>query len=262
MKIDVAKATQYNGQQKPLSPEEQAMAIAGFQYAVGLDVDGKAGPKTRAVIASELSHQGPVTPAAHPTLPPWPRFDGPLTMRPRSRSEVIKIFGDPGTKRATPDPAWEKASIVELHGANAIPEIPAKLYFKCHRLAEPYIREAFRRAHIAVPGYPINEHTASYVFRHMRHNPELPLSLHSWGIAFDVSYDLNPAQYFDVDEDGPEPWTPEWNKLFPKSMPQPFVEAIESVGFRWGGRWRAAAGKRGFKDLMHFELCGPGDVAL
>lgn len=172
-----------------------------------------------------------------------PAFDGPLERIPRNRAEVYATFGNPGTGH--PDPAWEKANIVEKRD---LPGVPHKWYFQCHRLVEPYIREALRRALLADPDYEIVT-AASYVFRHQRHDPKRPLSYHSWGIAFDIDPSLNSGKTFDVKKT-PPPWSKEWRKHWPKGLSQEFVEAVESVGFAWGGRWR------GYIDPMHFEFVG------
>ena len=178
-----------------------------------------------------------------------PGFDGPLDRIPRNRAEVMQMFGNPG--KGSPDPAWVKANIITVRD---LPGVPHKWYFQTHRLVEPYIREAFRRALLADPDYEI-ERAASFVFRHMRHDPKLPLSMHSWGIAFDVDPGLNPAVTFPAGKT-PAPWSKAWNKQWPRGLSQPFVEAIESVGFAWGGRWR------GYCDPMHFEFVGKSTVQV
>lgn len=177
-------------------------------------------------------------------------FDGPLERVPRNRAEVYALFGDPG--KGEPNPAWVKANIVTKRD---LPGVPSRFYFMCHKLAEPYIREAFRRAAAADPGYIIRR-TASFVFRHQRHDVKRPLSYHSWGIAVDVDSEMNRSRTFADDELQPAPFSAEWNALWPTGLREPFVEAFESVGFAWGGRWR------GFVDPMHFELVGRTDVQV
>ena len=183
-----------------------------------------------------------------PTPPP---FDGPLDRIPRTRAEFNAMFGDPRGKNGKPDPAWVKANIVTVRD---LPGVPSRWYFQCHRLVEPYLREAFRRAQLAAPEYRI-ERAASFVYRHQRHDPKRPLSDHSWGIACDVDSGLNRAVTFAPGET-PEPWSPAWRKAWPDGLPQAFVEAFESVGFTWGGRWK------GFTDPMHMSFSGRSDVQV
>ena len=44
--------------------------------------------------------------------------------------------------------------------------------------------------------------------------------------------------------------------LWPDGLPRAFVEAFESVGFSWGGRWK------GYCDPMHFSFSGASDVQV
>jgi hypothetical protein len=179
-----------------------------------------------------------------------PAFDGPLRRLPRNREDVYATFGDPG--KAEPDPRWVKANIVTVRD---LPGVPSKWYFECHKLAEPYIREGFRRAAAAAPDYKI-ERAASFVFRHQRHDVRRPLSYHSFGMAVDVDPARNRSITFRRLEDQPKPFDAAWRKLYPQGLPQAFVEAFESVGFAWGGRWRL------FVDPMHFELVGRSDAQV
>jgi hypothetical protein len=81
----------------------------------------------------------------------------------------------------------------------------------------------------------------------------MPLSYHSWGIAVDIDPDQNYAKTFSAGAT-PAPWSPAWKTIWPKGLPQAFVEAMESVGWSWGGRWK------GFVDPMHMEFLGTAPV--
>jgi hypothetical protein len=166
--------------------------------------------------------------------------------------EVVATFGNPRPKSVAldaeekPDPAWERANMVVAR------DLPGKwnggrgrLY--CHRLAEPYIREALRRcAEYGVLDYI--ERLGCFCYRYQRHDAHLPLSYHSWGIALDVNAADNAGKYLHT---YPRPWSAEWMALWPKGVPVALVAAFETVGFNWGGRWKS------YTDPMHLSL-GPG----
>jgi hypothetical protein len=184
----------------------------------------------------------------------WP----PSGVFPRTRRASIALLGDPtgGGKyscegEANVDPAWLAACIIELHGANRIPEIPEALYFKTHRLLEGLMRAGFAAAHRACPEYVIDHDTGCFVPRHMRHNPDMPLSPHTLAGAVDINEAKNAAAYIPHHE-LPEPWSPEWLKRWPAGLPRSYVGAWKSVGAKWGGDW-TAADHRGlvFVDPMH-----------
>jgi hypothetical protein len=208
-----------------------------------LTVDGKCGPETRESILGD-STVDPGEPPTNPGEPP--PFDGPIGWLPKNRREVYEVFGDPsnGTKV---DKKWEKANIRTYRKAMALPGVDPHRYVKLHRLAEPYVREALRRAQ-EVSDYNIITFGA-YNFRLIRGVNRL--SYHSWGIAFDINPAQNPAIRYDSPADKPVPFSEEWHAIRPHAMDKPFVDAIKSVGFGWGGDWRT------FADDMHFELVMP-----
>jgi hypothetical protein len=238
--VDYPKAVAYNAKQMAsgaFTPDMIVALVAAWQNGHDMAADGCCGPATQAAIETLMIDN------SQPPPPKWPPFDGPLARFPKTRREVYDMFGDPGSSAV--DGVWEKASIVTVRN---MPGVPAKWYFEIHKLAEPYAREGLRRAQLAAALYKIAR-AASFVFRHQRHDPKMPLSYHSWGIAIDIDSDLNYSKTFGAGKT-PEPWGPEWMKLWPKGLPKAFVEAMESVGWKWGGRWK------GYVDPMHFELVG------
>lgn len=168
-------------------------------------------------------------------------FDGPLRRLPATRAEVYRVFGNPGTVAV--DRAWEQANMVSVRGLPGRWNRSAgKLY--THRLAEPYLREALRRCTLL--GCLDELVTIGcWNFRHQRHQPERPLSYHSWGIALDINARTNPGLYMRV---APPPWSDEWRAIYPDSLSAGVVLAFESTGWSWGGRWS------GYCDPMHMEL--------
>ena len=82
-------------------------------------------------------------------------------------------------------------------------------------------------------------------------------------MAEDVNPDENEIHAFARGE-CPVPWSPEWMCIWPNGADQAFVEAMESVGWVWGGVWGAAGGDFAerakhvtFCDPMHWQLRRP-----
>jgi hypothetical protein len=233
-----AKSMKVDGAHAVVVDDSVLVELARFwQAGHGLEPDGKIGPATMAAIVTATSEM--VAPAGHV----WTPWDGPLQSQPTTRAGAYAMFGDPGT--GTADPDWEKANVVTVRD---MPGVPSHWHFRIHRKVEPYGREGLRRAQIACPDYEI-ERAACYVFRHQRHDPKRPLSWHALAIAMDIDSQLNFTKSFGPGNT-PVPWTAEWNKIWPKGLPEPFVLAMESCGWHWGGRWK------GFVDPMHFEWFG------
>lgn len=248
-------------------------ALACAQAAAGLDADGRYDRGTEQAVDAAIAA------LAWPALPPpalvaaspaWPPFDGPLARRPgSSHAELNAAFGDPtgGDPHATDATTyWKGKNLVDRGPDKPLPGMhttgPGR-YVTLHRLVMPYADEGLRRGRIADPSFVI-ESLGGFNLRHQRNNPAFDLSIHSWGGALDLNSEDNFSVTYGVDEDGPEPWSPAWYRTWknPGAVTRPFVEAMESVGWIWGGRWRARKGKRGFRDPMHFQLAGGLPVAL
>jgi hypothetical protein len=101
---------------------------------------------------------------------------------------------------------------------------------------------------------PTGTDTGFYDCRHMQHNPALPMSYHSWGMALDINWLQNPAG----------------NKLvtdIPKAMRDEIL-ALRTVSgarvFRWGGDWDwdGVSSDHSYIDAMHWEVVAhPLDLA-
>jgi hypothetical protein len=121
------------------------------------------------------------------------------------------------------DPAWVEAHIVRE-------QVPIVGTVTCHRLIVPQLRAALQAlvdrglADLVDP----SQYGGCYVPRHIDRSPAASLSMHAWGIAFDINVSTNLL--------GAEP------QLDPR-----VVQVMTEHGFSWGGDWRRPDG-------MHFEL--------
>lgn len=122
-----------------------------------------------------------------------------------------------------PDDGWVRANI-------ARGEVALLGTVTCHRLVFPQLHAAM--SEIAQEG--LAEHVdrsdygGCYVPRFIDRDPDKPLSMHAFGLAFDINVSTN--------------------HLGTKGDQHPLVvEILERWGFEWGGRWARP-------DPMHFEL--------
>lgn len=122
-----------------------------------------------------------------------------------------------------------------------------------NRLAAPAFR-AFERIR-ARHGYRLTGNdTGFYSYRHMRHDPSLPWSVHAWAMALDINWLENPAG----------------SKLV-TDIPKPMILELQSVRtlsgarvFRWGGDWDwdGISTDHSYIDAMHWEaVAHPLDLA-
>lgn len=158
-----------------------------------------------------------------------------------------------GVPDGNPHGAWAREHIVYCGGDGkaelpAMPGVPPHLWFAVHRRAEPKMRAGFAAAQKACPTYEIAS-AGCWVYRHMRHDPSLPLSNHSWGAAVDVDAEHNGGLSV---RPGPPPWSTAWHRTWPHGLPQAWIDGFLSVGgIGWGGAWS------GYVDPMHLEVYDP-----
>jgi hypothetical protein len=121
-----------------------------------------------------------------------------------------------------PDMAWVSANIARA-------QVPILGVVTCHRLLIPQLGGALSEIEQRGLGYKIYQYAGCYVPRFIDRNPKKNLSMHAFGLAFDI----NVAS----------------NGLGTQGDMDPEVVAIfEKWGFEWGGRWKPRP------DPMHFEL--------
>lgn len=121
------------------------------------------------------------------------------------------------------DPAWVAANI-------RTEEVPILGRVTCHRVMLPQLRGALTEIverGLADRIHP-DEYAGCFYPRFIASDPGRGLSLHSWGIAFDIN-------------------TPGNQRGTVGEIDREVVAILKSWGFAWGGDWS-------FTDPMHFEL--------
>jgi len=159
-------------------------------------------------------------------------------------AQINEVYGDPEPiwrdGKGHVSSTWERAHCHTV-SASLIPGYDKRIYM--HSLVAPHFREAMRRAVAACPEYTFRR-IGCFNPRKMRHDANAPWSTHTWAIAFDINADTNKA--FMREPGDPRPFEVGWDQR--SDLPVGVVQAFESVGFEWGGRWS------GYVDPMHFQL--------
>ena len=119
---------------------------------------------------------------------------------------------------------WERDNLVVLRNVCG-----TGLSIQLHRLVAPIFEVCLEEAIKRVPGYKVRM-LGGHSARHMMHDPTRPLSMHSWGCAFDVNWDLNPVAGTLITD-----------------IPADWRQAFTEQGWAWGGNWKKPV------DSMHFE---------
>lgn len=148
---------------------------------------------------------------------------------PKGWAEVISMYGDNKTVEQAHgtclgDASWEHDNLIVLRNVQR-----TGLSIQLHRKVAENFERCLAKAMEACPRYPVRM-LGGYCARHQRNDPALPLSIHSYGAAFDVNWDKNPMG----------------SKLI-TDLPEPFVRAFTDAGWVWGGNWKSV------KDAMHFQ---------
>jgi hypothetical protein len=120
-----------------------------------------------------------------------------------------------------PDARWVTTNIVSA-------TVPVIGRVTCHRLIVPQLRAAMAEIQSKGLATSVRTFDGCYVPRFIERNPERSVSLHTWGIAFDLNAVTNmPGANGDMD--------------------MRVVNVMKRWGFNWGGDWSVP-------DPMHFEL--------
>ncbi|MQA99414.1 MAG: hypothetical protein GEU78_03850 [Actinobacteria bacterium] len=160
-------------------------------------------------------------------LPQVPEVLGPEDPEPNGTAQGgligrmnFEILDDGFVK---PDPNWVAANIVTA-------DVPILGRVLCHRLMVPQMASALAEIERAGLADLIdsNDYGGCYVPRFISRDPKRALSMHAFGLAFDINVQTNLY--------GSE-----------GQLDRRVVEVLQSWGFEWGGDWDPP-------DPMHFEL--------
>lgn len=130
------------------------------------------------------------------------------------------------------DDVWEKDNLIILKNVAG-----SGLKIQLHKLVAPEFELALKEAMAAAPQYKVRM-LGGHCGRHQMHNPKNPLSIHSWGAAFDINWDKNLVVAAKA---------PLSVKSAGCDLPKEFVDAFKKRGWEWGGDWKSV------KDYMHFQ---------
>lgn len=201
--------------------------IQEIQVLLGVNADGKFGPRSRAALEALIS--GETTPAA--TLP------SPTAQTPTGaerwplEADAAQFYG-----HSDGSSAWESANLVTF-------DAPYALYMdgtlvrriRCHKKVEPSlfkILSAIQRLYKtpdAIHAVGLDQYDGCYNFRSVRGASHL--SMHAYGAAVDFDAAHNPLG------------------AIHGKMPPEVVAIFKAEGWRWGGDYS------GRKDWMHMEAC-------
>lgn len=148
---------------------------------------------------------------------------------PNGWTELKKVYGDFKYTELSGgnvdiDDSWERDNLIILKNV-AGTGLKIQLHYKVASIFEICLAEAIKRC----PKYKVRM-LGGHCARHMMHDPKNPLSIHSWGAAFDVNWDKNPVS----------------SKLI-TDLPAEWIAAFTEQGWDWGGAWKRT------KDAMHFQ---------
>jgi hypothetical protein len=254
------------------------LVVSVAQHASGLEgaqVDGVYGPQTQRAVEAYLARTGvgttPTKPAASPattTPTTTPATQGQATPAAVFQKDGIDLLDStlitpqggladiPTRKRMKQ--VYGNAETLGEDGMRKrlvnLRDLPGKFnkgdgrLYDVHPLMAPHLRLALELCQKFGVLAEIHR-IGCFNYRHMRHDPSLPLSYHAYGICVDV----NPSENFGwtpstAKERAIQPFTQGWRAKYPKGLSEVAVRCFQKAGFTWGGDWPT------FRDPMHFEL--------
>ena len=162
---------------------------------------------------------------------------GPFTIGSGNRAEVIRALGFSDSPTEAECQAKMKTINIEAYPGKRI---------TIHKDLELEVQKIF--SDLKSYGVNLNEYIGGFFFRPIN-NPNHPgsklLSMHSFGCAIDINYNLNPFIK------GGRPWENGDNtpRGIIRTVNSPIVRAFASQGWGWGGR---------YGDYMHFSKANGG----
>lgn len=165
-------------------------------------------------------------------------IDAPfMFVPPKGFLEVKLVYGDFGPYTELPDTPGNKAFVRPLDTlwkskniVNLVNVCGTGLNIELHKKVAPIFEANLMAARVKCPRYPILS-LGGFYQRHQRGDKANPLSIHSWGAAFDINPKTNPLG----------------TKLV-TDLPPEFVACFTAHGWEWGGFWKSV------KDAMHFQF--------
>jgi len=209
-------------------PDTSAV-VSLFQRDHNLNADCIVGPKTQAAIRKALKHVDESENVDD--------ADQYIVKHPPSYAQLFDVFDDFRV------PGWQEAYLVKCDLSFATKRLahvkigwadkPAFSHrtwfgFRCHKYVVPHMQKAFEGIVFKEAEQALLTFDGCFNIRYMRSSAKW--STHSWAIAIDLNA--------------------RWNRFGHTqfNMDRRIVDAFESAGFTWGGRWH-------YLDAMHFQFC-------
>lgn len=160
-----------------------------------------------------------------------------VTIGSGKRAEVIRALGF--SDHPTKEECWSKMKTITLEA------YPGRR-LTIHRSLEKEVQAIFHSLKAA--GVVLNKKVGAYHYRPIN-NPSYPnsklLSMHSFGCAIDINYDLNPF----IKDGRPLASGDDTPRGVIRTVNSPIVKAFKANGWGWGGR---------YGDYMHFSKANGG----